>query len=474
MTVTLMDLSRRPFGLLTWEVGNYSCNMGQTIRLKLQLSACYQDQFTCNDGTCIPHDYRCDNKQDCGDISDEKQCKIVSLDAEKYLKDKTPPPLEEGTKLPAVLSMDIFNILDIREVESIISLKFELEAKWFDSRLDYFNLKIDSKINTLIFAESQMIWVPSILFFNTKQHLTSINDEKTFVSIARKKNGSLIGPTVNEDIMVYKGAENEIQLKRVYEIDFICVYNMRFYPFDIQYCTVDMVMAGSAAKFIDLLPGNLLYSGRKDLSQYYVMDFQIKTANIKNKDGVKVSIKLGRKLLGDILTVYVPTILLNTIGHSTNYFKSFFFEAVVSVNLTCMLVLVTMFISVSESLPKTSYIKMVDYWLIFTLLLPFFEVLLHTYMESLNEDEDTNKKNSDDETSSLQKSTITHVAPTSDTNIIKEDDPVSILVKKEAELVRKQQIQSFGKRIALVYIPIVVVVFTTSYWFIGLRNAELI
>ena len=31
---------------------------------------------------------------------------------------------------------------------------------------------------------------------------------------------------------------------------------------------------------------------------------------------------------------------------------------------------------------------MVDYWLIFTLLLPFVEVLLHTYMESLNDDED--------------------------------------------------------------------------------------
>ena len=31
---------------------------------------------------------------------------------------------------------------------------------------------------------------------------------------------------------------------------------------------------------------------------------------------------------------------------------------------------------------------MVDYWLIFTLLLPFVEVLLHTYIESLNQDED--------------------------------------------------------------------------------------
>ena len=71
----------------------------------------------------------------------------------------------------------------------------------------------------------------------------------------------------------------------------------------------------------------------------------------------------------------------------------------VSVNLTAMLVLATMFIggretfdftvansylfSVSKSLPTTSYIKMVDIWLIFNLFLPFSEVILHTYLHYL-------------------------------------------------------------------------------------------
>ena len=90
--------------------------------------------------------------------------------------------------------------------------------------------------------------------------------------------------------------------------------------------------------------------------------------------------------------------LLITISHMTNYFKPFFFEAVVTVNLTVMLVLATMFIAVSENLPKTSYIKMVDIWLIFNLIIPFFEVtqhlagmpqvILHTYIDSLRVDED--------------------------------------------------------------------------------------
>ena len=37
-------------------------------------------------------------------------------------------------------------------------------------------------------------------------------------------------------------------------------------------------------------------------------------------------------------------------------------------------VLATMFLAISDNLPKTSYLKMVDLWLITSLLVPFFEV----------------------------------------------------------------------------------------------------
>ena len=131
----------------------------------------------------------------------------------------------------------------------------------------------------------------------------------------------------------------------------------------------------------------LKYTGGSDFAQYYVMDYDIYSSKIKDKMGVKVSLRLGRRLLGTILTVYVPTILLNVIGHTTNYFKDFFFEAIVTVNLICMLVLFAMFISVSNGLPKTSYLKMMDYWLVFNLLLPFLEVIFHTYIEMLNDEE---------------------------------------------------------------------------------------
>ena len=60
---------------------------------------------------------------------------------------------------------------------------------------------------------------------------------------------------------------------------------------------------------------------------------------------VEVEVVLGRRLIGTFMTIYMPTILLNIIGHSTNYFKPFFFEAIVTVNLT---VSYTIFIKVQE------------------------------------------------------------------------------------------------------------------------------
>ena len=57
-------------------------------------------------------------------------------------------------------------------------------------------------------------------------------------------------------------------------------------------------------------------------------------------------------------------------------------------NLTALLVLTTMFTSVTESLPKTAYVKMVEIWLLFNLFIPFAEVLLHTFIDSLRRDDD--------------------------------------------------------------------------------------
>ena len=94
-----------------------------------------------------------------------------------------------------------------------------------------------------------------------------------------------------------------------------------------------------------------------------------------------MTVVLKRRILNELLTTYLPSFLILSIVYATNFFKDFFFEAVVTVNLTSQLVLTTLFISVSGALPKTAYVKMIDIWLIFAQLIPFFEVEIMTKRE---------------------------------------------------------------------------------------------
>ena len=105
---------------------------------------------------------------------------------------------------------------------------------------------------------------------------------------------------------------------------------------------------------------------------------------------------LKRRIVNAFLTIYLPTILVLTIVYATNFFKDFFFEAVVNVNLTALLVLTTLFISVSSSLPMTAYVKMVDIWLIFAQVIPWIEVLLHTLMDMMRSEGDDGHDSKDD------------------------------------------------------------------------------
>merc|ERR1711952_565600 len=88
-----------------------------------------------------------------------------------------------------------------------------------------------------------------------------------------------------------------------------------------------------------------------------------------------------------MMTTYFPTVLLTAITFATTFFKPFFFEAALSVNLTTMLVMTTIFISKMEGLPPTSDIKMIDIWLILCQLVPFTQVVLLTIKEYLKEEE---------------------------------------------------------------------------------------
>ena len=171
---------------------------------------------------------------------------------------------------------------------------------------------------------------------------------------------------------------------------------------------------------INLTPDRVLMQGDTVLVQYIVQSWELQkyeggsmcyfrfTPSVlldETVEQIKLVLILKRRIINELLTTYLPTVLILSIVYATNFFKPFFFESIISTNLTSLLVLTTLFISVSQTLPPTAYVKMIDIWLIFAQLIPFLEVsfqfflnclnscicvkvLLHTFMDALRDDDD--------------------------------------------------------------------------------------
>ena len=158
-----------------------------------------------------------------------------------------------------------------------------------------------------------------------------------------------------------------------------------------------MVLGSTDANRVVLVADELLMVQQTNLNLFVMTEHRLLNMNHPQK-GVNMEVKLKRKITGEMMTTYLPSFLLMMITYATTFFKPFFFEAALSVNLTTMLVMTTIFISKMEGLPPTSDIKMIDYWLILCQLVPFAQVVLLTAMEFLREEEqDENQVSSKDE-----------------------------------------------------------------------------
>ena len=117
-----------------------------------------------------------------------------------------------------------------------------------------------------------------------------------------------------------------------------------------------------------------------DLTMFAIQNLTLS----ENANTVIMALKLKRKVAVELLTTYLPTILLLLITFVTIFFDKDLFGDAIAVNLTIMLVMTTIFTSKIEELPPTSDLKMIDIWLIFCLVVPFNVVLLKTAIECTN------------------------------------------------------------------------------------------
>ena len=262
-----------------------------------------------------------------------------------YNKLLVPPAIGGKSKLEVNMSVILVNILEIDIVGGLLRTRHVLDRQWLDPQLSYRNLNWDYKVNLISEEEAKNMWFPNTVFYNVpsdddiigfkfnQQHALVRNPDNMF---------SPVGVEEIDNMNMYAGHINKHFFRGEYTTVWMCEYNMKWYPFDTQECSMQYMIAKKYQDFATLVPENLSYTGPEDLTEYTVKGYMMCKVKIGKYDGVEVRVTLGRPLISNILIVFIPCIILLIICHLANVFEKDYLDMVIGVNLTALLVLGTL------------------------------------------------------------------------------------------------------------------------------------
>ena len=78
-----------------------------------------------------------------------------------------------------------------------------------------------------------------------------------------------------EEIAYNKGSENSLQYSRDFYLRFKCQFELQYYPFDTQICTILLKKPPEDRKFLRLMAKQLNYSGPLGLAEFVISSFDI-------------------------------------------------------------------------------------------------------------------------------------------------------------------------------------------------------
>ena len=122
-------------------------------------------------------------------------------------------------------------------------------------------------------------------------------------------------------------------------VEWTCDYIHHWYPFDTQVCRMEFF---SLRYRTDLHPTLLQYNPSISLERYFVSRIRMCKSTIHNMNAIIVEVILGRPIISNLITVFVPTALLLVISFTARFFAKDYIDMVIQVNLTILLVLATM------------------------------------------------------------------------------------------------------------------------------------
>ncbi|KAF2368337.1 Pentraxin-related [Trinorchestia longiramus] len=391
-TYAVMEQSKSvnyPIGRNNWKFNHGFCGIALGYDVSLTLTQCKKNkEFTCDDGSCLPLEQVCDRRVQCPDNSDEMDCNLAIVP--KGYKHSLPPPslVGDGENFDPVdvyLNISLRSFYAIESVENRFNVELTLRIIWKDPRLKFKCLKVDRQLNIMQPEEvSRKIWVPEISFQDSENNLNSVVDSKTKITIARLGDPEEDNIQWSREGHIFDGNATYIRMVRVYNIWFRCNFDFFYFPFNTDYCTMSFQANKYTKTYVNLKkygPG-IIYENKDQLPKYSITGIAFREDESSEMYSKLIAtVKMEHLFANEMVTIFVPTALINMIGFATFFYKWFDFQNRTMISLTSLLVLSTFFSQVSDTLPATSYLKLVDFWFLVSIIYCFTIIMTHVVIE---------------------------------------------------------------------------------------------
>lgn len=291
----------------------------------------------------------CDPKLSLGKVVD-----AVSKDYDKNIL-----PRDDGVNV--TVEIHVQEISEIAELTGDFELDIFFSEIWIDPRLSFDHLALCKNNITLKPAYKSRLWTPDTCIVNSKEsNIHTSPSENTFVILYR--NGTV-------------WQNHRMRVRAPCEID------LRAFPFDTQKCFLVFESYSYNSQEIQLYwfhhPVTVMGSGA--LPDFNLMDTKVERLQLEYPNGwwdqLKVTFVFKRRFGFYLTQAYFPTLLTVVVSWITFYLEPRALSARITLGVSSLLALTFQFGNVLRHLPRVSYIKCIDVWMMACVAFVFLSLI---------------------------------------------------------------------------------------------------
>jgi len=264
-----------------------------------------------------------------------------------------------GDPLYVGFDLTIASFDSISEVSMDYTITMYLNQYWKDERLAFSSE--ENKVLTLSGDFAEKIWVPDTFF---------ANDKKSFLHDVTEQNK-----------MVRLHGDGAITYGMRFTTTLACMMDLHYYPLDRQNCTVEIESYGYTISDVVMYWRDEPVVGveEAELPQFTIMGWETNERKIKLATGtyqrLSLSFKLQRNIGYFVFQTYLPSILIVMLSWVSFWINHEATSARVALGITTVLTMTTISTGVRSSLPRISYVKAIDIYLVMCFVFVFAALL---------------------------------------------------------------------------------------------------